>query len=156
MAGQTAFWVSVSLRDQSIAWYACEASYEGIYPKQGGIYLAPICWKVNQLHTWSPVNTVYQLFGFILDRDASKQTRGLRGLIQQCAILRKDSRCQKESNHQRLICRNFSSYIESFANRPRSSLRKRKLLISQSIPFYEVNLIIWMDAKSIYLTYREY
>ena len=26
--------------------------------------------------------------------------------------------------------------------------------MSQSIAFYEVNLIIWMDAKSIYLTYR--
>ena len=44
--------------------------------------------------------------------------------------------------------------IESFANRPGTSLRKRKLFMSQSIVFYEVNLIIWMDAKSIYLTYR--
>ena len=26
--------------------------------------------------------------------------------------------------------------------------------MSQSIAFYEVILIIWMDAKSIYLTYR--
>ena len=38
-------------------------------------------------------------------------TRGLRGFIQHYAVLRKDSRCQKESNHQHLICRNFSSYI---------------------------------------------
>ena len=26
--------------------------------------------------------------------------------------------------------------------------------MSQSIAFYEVNLIIWMDAKSIYFIYR--
>ena len=31
---------------------------------------------------------------------------------------------------------------------------KKKTFMSQSIVFYEVNLIIWMDAKSIYLTYR--
>ena len=31
----------------------CQAfvSYEGIYPKHSGIYLAPICWKVNQFQT---------------------------------------------------------------------------------------------------------
>ena len=39
-------------------------------------------------------------------------TRGLNGLIQRCTILKKDSRYQKESNHQPLICRNVSSYIK--------------------------------------------
>ena len=38
--------------------------------------------------------------------------RGLRGLIQRCAIVRKDSRYQKENNYQPLICRNFSSYVK--------------------------------------------
>ena len=85
--------------------------------------------------------------------------RGLRGLIQHWAILRKDSRCQEESNHQHLICRNFSSYINCWLQSPLPTgqglaYEKRKLFISQSIPFYEVNLIIWMGAKSIYLTYR--
>ena len=40
------------------------------------------------------------------------RTRGPRGLIQHSAILRKDGRYQKESNHQPLICRNSSSYIK--------------------------------------------
>ena len=35
-----------------------------------------------------------------------------------CAILRKDSRCQKESNHQHLICKNFSSYVKCWLKSP--------------------------------------
>ena len=31
---------------------------------------------------------------------------------------------------------------------------KKQIFLSQSIVLYEVNLIIWMDAKSIHLTYR--
>ena len=48
----------------------------------------------------------------VLKTDDASLTRGLIGLIQHCAILRKDSRYQKESNHQPLICRNFSSYVK--------------------------------------------
>ena len=41
--------------------------------------------------------------------------------------------------------------LESSANRP-GPMKKKTFYFS--IPFYEVNRIIWMDAKSVYLTYR--
>ena len=58
-----------------------------------------------------------------------------------------------ESNHQHLIFRNFSGYINCWPTGQGLAYEKENFF-PQSIPFYEVNLIIWMDAKSIYLTYR--
>ena len=63
-------------------------------------------------------------------------------------ILRKDSRCQKESIHQHLICRNLSSYINCWLQSPVPTGQglaygKENFLISQSIPFYGS---IWLSG----------
>ena len=70
-------------------WVKPFACYDGgIYPKHEGIYVAPICSKVNQQHDHQL--TLYNprpyhhrrktlTFGFILDRDASKQIRRCTG-----------------------------------------------------------------------------
>ena len=54
---KTAFKMLKNLLTLNSKWVRPFASYEGIYPKHSGIYLAAICSKVNQLQTWSPIKT---------------------------------------------------------------------------------------------------
>ena len=68
-------------------WVGPSASYDrGIYRKHEEIYVAHICAKVNQQHDQHGINlTPYHhrrktlAFGFILDRNASKQIRPCTG-----------------------------------------------------------------------------